>query len=120
MTEWRLPGCRLSTELRDLFEQRYVVPAAILALFTLVFHDLNPFWQAQWHADLPWAREHFRVFDSGLVSQSAGTGARVALDYMQFVAVVVSGGIEPCGVAEAGDVRYECIAVPMAARVAHR
>src|SRR5580698_2078594 len=94
---------------------RHVMTAAILALVTLVFPDLNTFLQAQWHTDFPRPREHLRVLDGGLIPQRVGAYAGVALHDVQFVAVVIAGCIEPCGVAEAVDVRHKRVAVPVAA-----
>ena len=39
------------------------------------------------HADLPWPREHFRIFDGGFVHQCIGAARRIALHDVQRVAV---------------------------------
>ena len=62
----------------------------------------------------------FGILDGGFVHQRVGIQARVALHDMQFVAMVVPSGVEPSGIAEACDVRHQRIALPVAARIAHR
>src|SRR3954462_8287982 len=71
------------------------------------------------HADFPRAREHLRILDGGFIQNDIGTARRVALHYMQGVAMEISGSVEPGLIVQTSHVDHQCVALPVSNRPTH-
>src|SRR5262249_56603064 len=86
-----------------------------------VFEELSVLFltAVEGHGDFPGACKDLGILDRCLVGQVIRTVPRIALDYMECVAVEVSGTIEPRLIVEPRDIDDERVTVPMPARPSH-
>src|SRR4029077_4960112 len=84
-------------------------------LDALEFHEAEIFLYVsiERHTDLPGSRKDFRVLDDCFIMKRVRAYPRVALDDMQFVAVVVASTIKPGVFVQARHVNYQRVSLPM-------
>src|SRR6516165_5532757 len=67
----------------------------------------------------PGTRENSGVLNGGFVLDEVGTGRRIALGYMQRIAMKISGAVEPCFVVKVGYNDDQSVPIPMPDGPAH-
>src|SRR5687768_14507348 len=86
----------------------------------LVLEDaIHVFLPVERHADLPCAREHFRILHGDLVAERVGVLEREPFLELQLFAMEVAGAVEPRLVVVVGHGDDQRVAFPAPARVAH-